>query len=101
VGALILAQLPAYSKDVLGGDKTVYTLLLASFSIGTALGSLACERLSATRWRSASCPGLDRHDGVPAAPVLRASARAAMPAPRAHLEQLPRRRRLEVRSTAR
>jgi len=46
VGALILAQLPAYSKDVLGGDKTVYTLLLAAFSIGTALGSLACERLS-------------------------------------------------------
>ena len=29
-----------------GGDKTVYTLLLAAFSIGTALGSLACERLS-------------------------------------------------------
>jgi 1-acyl-sn-glycerol-3-phosphate acyltransferase len=46
VGALILAQLPAYAKDVLGGDKTVYTLLLAAFSIGTALGSLACERLS-------------------------------------------------------
>jgi len=46
VGALILAQLPVYSKDVLGGDKTVYTLLLASFSVGTALGSLACERLS-------------------------------------------------------
>ena len=46
VGALILAQLPAYAQDVLGGDKTVYTLLLAAFSIGTALGSLACERLS-------------------------------------------------------
>jgi 1-acyl-sn-glycerol-3-phosphate acyltransferase len=46
VGALILAQLPAYAKDVLGGDKTVYTLLLAAFSIGTALGSLACEKLS-------------------------------------------------------
>jgi 1-acyl-sn-glycerol-3-phosphate acyltransferase len=46
VGALILAQLPAYAKDVLGGDKTVFTLLLAAFSIGTALGSLACERLS-------------------------------------------------------
>jgi len=46
VGALILAQLPAYSKEVLGGDKTVFTLLLAAFSIGTALGSLACERLS-------------------------------------------------------
>ena len=46
VGALILAQLPAYARDVLGGDKTVYTLLLAAFSIGTALGSLACESLS-------------------------------------------------------
>ena len=46
VGALILAQLPAYAKDVLGGDKTVYTLLLAAFSVGTAAGSLACERLS-------------------------------------------------------
>jgi 1-acyl-sn-glycerol-3-phosphate acyltransferase len=46
VGAVILAQLPSYSKYVLGGDNTVYTLLLAAFSIGTALGSLACERLS-------------------------------------------------------
>jgi 1-acyl-sn-glycerol-3-phosphate acyltransferase len=46
VGALILAQLPSYARDVLGGDKTVYTLLLAAFSVGTALGSLACERLS-------------------------------------------------------
>jgi 1-acyl-sn-glycerol-3-phosphate acyltransferase len=46
VGALILAQLPAYSKEVLGGDKTVFTLLLSAFSVGTALGSLACERLS-------------------------------------------------------
>jgi hypothetical protein len=31
VGALILAQLPAFARDVLGGDKTVYTLLLAAF----------------------------------------------------------------------
>jgi len=46
VGALLLAQLPAYAKDVLGGDKTVYTLLLAAFSVGTALGSLCCEKLS-------------------------------------------------------
>ena len=46
VGALILAQLPAFARDVLGGDKTVYTLLLAAFSVGTALGSLACEKLS-------------------------------------------------------
>jgi 1-acyl-sn-glycerol-3-phosphate acyltransferase len=46
VGAIILAQLPAYARDVLGGDKSVFTLLLAAFSVGTALGSLACERLS-------------------------------------------------------
>ena len=46
VGALILAQLPAYAKDVLGGDKSVYTMLLAAFSVGTALGSLCCEKLS-------------------------------------------------------
>jgi 1-acyl-sn-glycerol-3-phosphate acyltransferase len=46
VGALLLAQLPSYARDVIGGDKTVYTLLLAAFSIGTAIGSLACERLS-------------------------------------------------------
>src|SRR4029078_12156179 len=30
VGALMLAQLPAYARDVIGGDKTVYTLLLAA-----------------------------------------------------------------------
>ncbi len=46
VGALLLAQLPAYARDVLGGDKSVYTLLLAAFSVGTGLGSLACEKLS-------------------------------------------------------
>ena len=46
VGALLLAQLPAYAKEVLGGDQTVFTLLLGAFSIGTALGSLGCERLS-------------------------------------------------------
>jgi 1-acyl-sn-glycerol-3-phosphate acyltransferase len=46
VGALILAQLPSYARDVLGGDKSVYTLLLAAFSVGTALGSLCCEKLS-------------------------------------------------------
>ncbi len=46
VGALLLAQLPAYARDVLGGDKTVYTLLLAAFSLGTAIGSLCCEKLS-------------------------------------------------------
>jgi len=46
VGALLLAQLPVYARSVLAGDESVYILLLAGFSIGMALGSLACEKLS-------------------------------------------------------
>jgi 1-acyl-sn-glycerol-3-phosphate acyltransferase len=45
-GALFLSQFPNYSKIVLGGDEQVVTLLLALFSIGVAMGSLLCERLS-------------------------------------------------------
>ena len=48
-GALFLAQFPAYAKNVLGGGETAVTLLLATFTIGIGLGSLACERLSAGR----------------------------------------------------
>jgi MFS family permease len=48
-GALFLAQFPAYAKDVLGGDEAVVTLLLATFSVGVGLGSLACEKLAAGR----------------------------------------------------
>ncbi len=45
-GAIYLAQLPAFTQQVLGGDEHVFTLLLALFSIGIGVGSLACERLS-------------------------------------------------------
>jgi 1-acyl-sn-glycerol-3-phosphate acyltransferase len=45
-GAMFLAQFPAYARDTLGGTESVITLLLAVFSIGIGLGSLACERLS-------------------------------------------------------
>jgi 1-acyl-sn-glycerol-3-phosphate acyltransferase len=45
-GALLLAQLPLYSKDVLGGSEQVVTLLLVIFSAGVGIGSLLCERLS-------------------------------------------------------
>ncbi len=45
-GALLLAQLPLYSKDVLGGSEQVVTLLLVVFSAGIGIGSLLCERLS-------------------------------------------------------
>ncbi|MDB5984478.1 MAG: 1-acyl-sn-glycerol-3-phosphate acyltransferase [Pseudomonas sp.] len=46
VGAIYLTQIPAYAKDWLYGDETVVTLILTVFSIGIALGSMLCERLS-------------------------------------------------------
>ena len=45
-GALVLAQLPLYTKDVLGGSEQVVTSLLVMFSAGVGIGSLLCERLS-------------------------------------------------------
>jgi 1-acyl-sn-glycerol-3-phosphate acyltransferase len=45
-GAIYLAQLPVFTRAVLGGDEHVFTLLLALFSIGIGVGSLLCERLS-------------------------------------------------------
>ena len=48
-GALFLAQFPAYAKDVLGGNEFAVTALLAVFTIGIGVGSLACERLSGGR----------------------------------------------------
>jgi len=45
-GALFLAQFPVYAKNVLGGDETSVTLLLAIFTVGIGLGSMLCEKLS-------------------------------------------------------
>ena len=45
-GAMLLNQFANLSKDVLGGDEHVATLLLAVFAVGVAVGSLLCERLS-------------------------------------------------------
>ena len=45
-GALLLAQFPAYAKDVLGGSESSVTLLLAIFTFGIGVGSMLCERLS-------------------------------------------------------
>ena len=45
-GATFLSQFPSYSKDVLGGNEHVVTLLLMTFSVGVGTGSLLCERLS-------------------------------------------------------
>jgi 1-acyl-sn-glycerol-3-phosphate acyltransferase len=45
-GSVFLTSFAGFSKEVLGGNESVVTLLLAVFSIGIAIGSLLCERLS-------------------------------------------------------
>jgi MFS family permease len=45
LGATVLQLLPTYGRDVLGGDATVVTLLLVTFSAGVGLGALSCNRL--------------------------------------------------------
>ena len=46
LGSIYLAQIPAFAKELLHGDKSVITLILTVFSVGIALGSVLCERLS-------------------------------------------------------
>ncbi len=48
-GATVLAQFPNYAKDVLGGDESVFILLLSVFSLGIGVGSLLCEKLSGNK----------------------------------------------------
>lgn len=45
-GAVFLTQFPQFAQQTLRGDPAVATLLLAVFSIGIGIGSLACERMS-------------------------------------------------------
>jgi hypothetical protein len=45
VGAIYLTQIPAYAKEWMHGDETVVTLIL-TVSVGIALGSMLCEKLS-------------------------------------------------------
>ncbi|MES2355516.1 MAG: MFS transporter [Pseudomonadota bacterium] len=45
-GATLLAQFPTFAKDILGGDESVFILLLTVFSLGIGIGSLLCEKLS-------------------------------------------------------
>jgi 1-acyl-sn-glycerol-3-phosphate acyltransferase len=48
-GAIYLAQLPVFTRSVLGGDEHVFTFLLATFSVGIGVGSLLCEKMSGRR----------------------------------------------------
>jgi 1-acyl-sn-glycerol-3-phosphate acyltransferase len=45
-GVTFLTSFTPFTREVLHGDEGMVTLLLAMFSVGIAIGSLACERLS-------------------------------------------------------
>ncbi|QIL19795.1 MFS transporter [Thermomonas sp. HDW16] len=47
VGTVFATQLPDYAPLNLGGSNTLYVFVLALFSIGTGVGSMLCEKLSA------------------------------------------------------
>ncbi|SFL93306.1 MFS transporter [Marinobacter zhejiangensis] len=49
LGAAYLTQFPNFAQKELLGDESVVTLLLAIFTVGIALGSTLCERLSGHR----------------------------------------------------
>jgi 1-acyl-sn-glycerol-3-phosphate acyltransferase len=48
-GAIFLAQIISYTQYTLAGTGSVATLVLATFSIGIAIGSILCEKLSGGR----------------------------------------------------
>ena len=45
VGSTLLSLLPTLTKDLIGADEGVVTLLLMAFSVGIAAGALLCNRL--------------------------------------------------------
>ncbi|WP_206862214.1 MFS transporter [Lysobacter changpingensis] len=47
IGTVLTSQLPTYADTNLGGGTTLYIFVLALFSVGTGLGSILCEKLSA------------------------------------------------------
>jgi 1-acyl-sn-glycerol-3-phosphate acyltransferase len=47
VGTVFATQLPDYAPLNLGGSNTLYVFVLALFSVGTGVGSMLCEKLSA------------------------------------------------------
>ena len=64
-GATYLTQFANFTRDVLGGDEHVATMMLAIFSVGIGVGSLLCERHVGTQGRGRTGPvRLDRPFGI-------------------------------------
>ncbi|QBM18518.1 hypothetical protein MARI_26590 [Marinobacter sp. JH2] len=78
LGAAYLTQFPGFAKDELLGDETVVTVLLAIFTVGIAVGSMICERMSRHKVELGIVPigslglslfGIDLYLNMPAQPV--------------------------------
>jgi 1-acyl-sn-glycerol-3-phosphate acyltransferase len=48
-GSVMIIQIPGYTLDILNGNESITTFLLAAFAVGVGIGSLLCERLSGHR----------------------------------------------------
>lgn len=48
-GVTLQSNIPALTKQVLGGDEFVVILLLTTLSVGIGIGSLLCEKLSGNK----------------------------------------------------
>lgn len=78
LGAAYLTQFPNFSKQVLNGDSSLVTLLLAVFTLGIGLGSMMCEKLSKSRVELGIVPigalgltlfGIDLYLSIPMIPA--------------------------------
>lgn len=49
IAGLFLSLYPTYSRDILGGDESLATLVIALFSVGIGFGSSLCDWLSRGR----------------------------------------------------
>ena len=90
-GAVFLSQFPSFARDVLHGNEQVASLLLVVFSIGIGAGALLCEMLSKRHVEIGLVPlgaigmtvfSVDLYfasRGLPAAPLMGASAFLAQP----------------------
>ncbi|MCL1140551.1 MFS transporter [Shewanella pneumatophori] len=79
VGATYLTQFPNFARVTLHADPTVVSLLLLLFSVGIAVGSFVCERLSCRQVELAIMPlglvllagfGIDLYFAIPTKPEL-------------------------------
>lgn len=78
LGSALITQVPVFTVEELQGSPNVMTLVLCLFSLGIALGSLMCERLSGKKVEIGLVPfgslgisifAIDLYFALPLAPV--------------------------------